>query len=208
MATTQKSILSTARSWRPLRKRLFPIVFFQKISFTVTHLSEIISPDWPPEGRNSTPPPKEGFLRPCVATHFWGGSASLALLRWTYLSPSLWMSSFQLHVKNNVNVRGGEQLQNTSRTQQKHRDYWELLKNAVPSLYNHHYAKTWIHCQQGFVVLWIPWMNCRIVYEQHCSWDQRKVPTFYFLWKVSDNNQIRKKWNLGLDKSSQVHFLV
>ena len=55
------------------------------LRWLVTHLSEIISPDWPPPGRTSTTPLRGGSCVPALQRTFGWESAYLALLRWTYL---------------------------------------------------------------------------------------------------------------------------
>jgi len=50
-------------------------------SFIQDHLTQLT-----PLGTHFNTPPEGGFLCPCVATRFFGGSASLALLRCTYLA--------------------------------------------------------------------------------------------------------------------------
>jgi len=94
VVTNHNSIISTARSWRPLRKKTFFrfVLLPKKIFFTVTHLCEIISPDWPPEGHTSAPPPRGGSCVPALQCAFasGGGSAFLALLRWTNLGWDTW----------------------------------------------------------------------------------------------------------------------
>jgi len=50
-------------------KDLFLIFFNAKNKMTVTHLPEILSPDWTPQGRALTTPPRGGACVP-VATRF------------------------------------------------------------------------------------------------------------------------------------------
>jgi len=86
VVTTHNSIISTAQSWQPLRKKNFsPIFLFQKnIFYRDSFIWDYLT--WlTPLRTHFNIPPEGGILRPCVAMHFWGGSMSLALLYWIYL---------------------------------------------------------------------------------------------------------------------------
>ena len=81
--TTHNSIISTARSWRPLRKKTFPIFLIGAKKYFLPRLIylRISHPTDPPRDALQHPP-RGG---PALQRDFGGGSASLALLRCTYL---------------------------------------------------------------------------------------------------------------------------
>ena len=142
VVTTHNSIISTARSWRPSRKKTFPrFVLFQKNGFYsdsfiwdyLTRLTLI--------GTHFNTPPEGGVLRHCVATRFiWGVCVTCVVCTYLGIVTDWYTSSDSLY---NCHHHFGMNIPRASLLKWHIKRWTDYIRTS--STYVHVYVSTYMH---------------------------------------------------------------